>query len=298
MQLMQVNRLVTGALRFLMRSLGRFGSRRARAMAGAMVAGFLLWGLVPLAWAQSDPFQEVAAAYLVKTGKDTLWEKAADKRLPPASLTKMMTALLALEDYDPAVIVTVSRAASLETGSRLGLKAGERLALGDVLAAALINSANDACHVLADHVAGNQTRFVALMNRRAREWGLRDTHFANACGHDHPAHYSSARDLAAIAERALAHPEFAHLVAMVATDIATADGRRHFHLENKNALIGRYEGSLGVKTGFTQHAGKCLVALAQRDGKRVLLVLLNAPNRWWDAVDMLDRAFGEGRRDT
>lgn len=250
------------------------------------------WGISHPAWAQPDVFPGVAAAYLVKADQQVLWEKAPDKRLPPASLTKIMTALLVLEHYRPQQVATVSRAASAETGSRIGLRRGERMSVEDLLAATLIQSANDACHVLADHVSGSEASFVALMNRRAKEWGLRDTHFTNACGHDHPAHYSSARDLGVLAERAMALPVFAQLVPVAARDVITADGRR-FHLETHNALIGRYEGAQGVKTGFTQHAGKCLVALARRDGREILLVLLNAPNRWWDAVDILDRAFAE-----
>lgn len=258
--------------------------------------GMLLWGCA--AWAQPSPLAVAAGAYLVKADGDILWEKDADAHLPPASLTKMMTALLVLEHYDPKAVVTVRSGAVAETGSRLGLRKGERMALESVLAATLIKSANDACHVLADHVAGDETHFVQLMNRRAREWGLRDTHFVNACGHDHAGHYSSARDLAALAERAMRQPVFARLVEKATLEITTYDGRRRFSLDNHNALIGRYAGAVGVKTGFTQHAGKCLVALAQRDGKNVLLVLLNAPNRWWDAVDMLDRAFVETRHAT
>lgn len=253
----------------------------------------LFWAACQTAWAEPDAFPGVASAYLVKADSQVLWTKAPDRRLPPASLTKIMTGLLVLEYYQPGRLVVVSRQAAAETGSRIGLKAGERMHVDSLLAAMLIQSANDACHALADHVAGNERRFVALMNRRAREWGLGDTRFVNACGHDHPGHYSSARDLAALAERALAQPVFASLIPIVEGEITTSDGRRHFRLRNHNALIGRYPGALGVKTGYTPHAGKCLVALARRDGREVLLVLLNAPNRWWDAVDMLDRAFAE-----
>lgn len=253
----------------------------------------LLWATSFPVRAQPDIFPGVAAAYLVKADKQVLWEKQAGKRLPPASLTKIMTGLLVLEHYRPQQVVTVGRQAAAESGSRLGLRQGDRMSVENLLAATLIKSANDACHALADHVAGSEARFVALMNRRASEWGLRDTHFVNACGHDHPGHYSSAHDLAVLAERALAQPVFAQLVPVAASEIVTADGRRHFYLETHNALIGRYPGAQGVKTGYTQHAGKCLVALARRDGREVLLVLLNAPNRWWDAVDILDRAFAE-----
>lgn len=268
---------------------------RGTGITGVLVWILLGWGIACPVWAQPDVFPGVAAAYLVKADRQVLWEKAADKRLPPASLTKIMTALLVLEHYRPQQVVTVSRQAAAESGSRLGLRAGERMAAGDLLAATLIRSANDACHALADHVAGNETKFVALMNRRAGEWGLRDTHFTNACGHDHPGHYSSARDLAALAERARSEPVFEQLSSTLSLDIASADGRRRYSLENHNALIGRYPGAQGVKTGYTRKAGKCLVALVRRDGREVLLVLLNAPNRWWDAVDILDRALAETR---
>ena len=263
-----------------------------RIRAAAWIA-LLLCGICSPAGAQPDPFPDAAAAYLVKAGNTVLWEKAAAKRLPPASLTKLMTAFLVIEKFDPRAVVTVKSAAAAETGTRLKLKAGERLTAADLLAAALIASANDACHALADHVAGSESRFVALMNRRAREWGLRDTHFINACGHDNPQHYSSARDIAAMAERAMAHPLFAQLVATASADIATSDGRKQFRLVNTNALIGRYTGAQGIKTGYTPGAGRCLVALAQRGGRSVMLVLLNASDRWWGASDMLDLAFDQ-----
>ncbi len=104
--------------------------------------------------------------------------------LPPASLTKLMTALLVLEHDRPDETVTITPDATRETGSRLGLKSGERFRMHDLLAAALLPSANDACHALADHLAGNESAFVALMNQRAQTLGMRDTHFTNACGHD------------------------------------------------------------------------------------------------------------------
>jgi len=245
-------------------------------------AGTGPWGVLP-----------DASAYLVKADGKVLLSKDADKPLPSASLTKLMTALLVIEGNDSGRIVSVGHAAAQETGSRLGLRAGDRMQVGNLLAATLIQSANDACHALADHVAGNQARFVALMNERARTWGLADTCFANACGHDQPGHYASARDLATLAERALRQTVIAQLIALPNHTIRTADGRRRFHLRNKNFLIGRYPGTVGVKTGYTRQAGKCLIAAARQDGHNVLLVMLNAPNRWWDALDTLERAFVE-----
>jgi D-alanyl-D-alanine carboxypeptidase (penicillin-binding protein 5/6) len=203
----------------------------------------------------------------------------------------MMTALLVLERAGLGQVVVVSETASRETGTRLGLSPGDRMPVVDLLAATLLGSANDACRALADHVAGSQERFVSLMNDRAREMGLGGTRFANACGHDDPGVHSTARDLARLAEIAMENPVFARMVGMVRGEVSTADGRRKFPLENKNELVGRYRGAVGVKTGFTPGAGKCLVAVAERDGGRVLLVLLNAPDRWWKAEEMLDAAF-------
>lgn len=248
---------------------------------------------IPAGAETEEAFPHAAAAYLVRIDHRETWSHRANLRLPPASLTKIMTALLALEHGRLRDSVTVSRRAAAETGMRLGLRAGERYRAADLLAATLLQSANDACHALAEHLAGSERAFVARMNRRASELGLSDTHFANACGHDDPRHYSSAHDLARLAETALAQPLFADLTARVETSIATLDGRRNFRLVNRNELVGRYPGATGVKSGYTPQAGKCLVAYARRNETAVMAVLLNAPDRWWTAVAMLDRAFAE-----
>lgn len=246
----------------------------------------------PAAWAQvHDPFTQPAAAYVLMVQGETLWARHPMRPLPPASLTKVMTALLVQERARPDDVVTIGPDAARETGSRLGLHVGERIRVSDLLAAILLTSANDACHALADHIAGGETRFVEWMNRRAQELGLRQTRFANACGHDQDGHYSSAHDLAVLAQTAMDNPAFAALVATVRMTVRTLDGRRSYELENKNELIGRYPGAVGVKTGFTAQAGKCVIAAVQRDGRRVLLVLLNAPDRWWTAAAMLDHVF-------
>jgi D-alanyl-D-alanine carboxypeptidase (penicillin-binding protein 5/6) len=264
----------------------------------ALLLAFSLGIVASAAWAAAegpgDPFGNVAAAYLVNIDGREVWARNPDRRLAPGSLTKMMTGLLVLERADPGEVATVSREASRETGTRLGLEAGDRMPVIDLLAAALLGSANDACHALADHVAGSEKKFVVLMNARAREMGLSNTRFANACGHDATGLYSTARDLARLAETAVGNPVFAKIVGMEDGWISTVDARRKFPLENKNELIGRYRGAKGVKTGFTGRAGKCLAAFAERDGKRVLLVLLNAPDRWWKAEEILDAAFARG----
>lgn len=254
---------------------------------------FACWFAGFPAAAATDPFPQLADAYLVQIGERDLWAGQADKRLPPASLTKVMTALLVLEDYRPAQIVTVSKSAAQATGSRIRLKAGDKLSVGALLAATLIASANDACEALAEFKAGSVDAFVAQMNARAQSLGLGNTHFSNPCGFDTPEHYSSANDLARIAHAALAYPEFAVIVAKPEDEIATTDGRRRFRFKNKNALIGSYAPAIGVKTGYTSRAGKCLIALARKEGAQVLLVLLNAKSRWWDAIGIIENAFDE-----
>jgi len=264
----------------------------------ALLLAFSLGIVASTAWGEAagpgDPFGNVAAAYLVKVDGREVWARNPSTRLPPGSLAKMMTALLVLERADLRSVVTVSREASMETGTRLGLSPGDRVTVVELLAATLIGSANDACHALADHVAGSETKFVALMNARAREIGLSGTRFANACGHDAPGMCSTARDLARLAETALGNPVFAKMAGLEESWISTADAGKKFPLRNSNLLLGRYRGAIGVKTGFTRSAGKCLVALAERGGTRVLLVLLNAPDRWWKAEEILDAAFAHG----
>jgi D-alanyl-D-alanine carboxypeptidase (penicillin-binding protein 5/6) len=261
-----------------------------------------LWGITATVWlilfagaayasGVADPFPEAALSYIVKVDSGILWAHNPYRRLPPASLTKIITALLVLEKGRLDEVISVSRSAAGETGARLGLRTGERMKVSYLLAATILTSANDACRLLAEYVGGTETDFVARMNRRAKELGMESTHFTNASGHDNPNHYSTAHDLLILAETALRNRLFAELTGMIDTHIDTADGRRIFYLVNKNELVGRYPGAVGVKTGYTLRAGKCLIALVKRKEGKVLLVLLNAPDRWWSALEILDRAF-------
>lgn len=257
-----------------------------------------LWLLchVTLAAALPDLFPDVARAYRVEIDSTPTWERKAHERLPPASLTKLMTALLASEQGDLQSSVTITPAAARETGARIQLKAGERYRLHDLLAATLMASANDACHALADALAGNERAFVQRMNQRAAELGMHDTHFTNACGHDDRGHLSSAHDLALLAHQIIRQSQLLQLTSRIEQHIESVDGARRIRFENKNALVGRYRGAFGLKTGYTARAGKCLIAYAKRGDTTVLLVLLHGNDRWWDAVDILDVAFAEAQR--
>lgn len=264
-------------------------------------AAILLVLLRPAAWAASGPedaFPGLADAYLVQVDGKTLWARHADRRLPPASLTKVMTALLVLEGGRLDEVVTIAPPAAAQRGTRLGLHAGDRMRVPDLLRATLIGSANDACYALAQWSGeGSATVFVARMNARARALGLSATRFANPCGFDAPGHSASARDLARLTMQALRVPLFAQIVAQERASLRTVDGARAFDVRSTNALLGRLPGARGVKSGYTARAGKCLIALAERDGVRVLMVMLNAHDRWWDAHGVIDHAFGMHARD-
>lgn len=245
----------------------------------------------PRAFAVENPFPKAGAGYVVQRDGKTIWAGNASRRLPPASLAKMMTALIVIESGGLDRAVTVSSGAASETGTRLGLKAGETLAARDLLTAAVMRSANDACRALADDRGKTQELFVGEMNRRAATLGMTDTRFKDACGHDLDGQYSTASDLALLAAAVAARPEYLGLSKREHAVIKTVDGAKKFEFDNTNALIGRYPGAIGLKTGTTPAAGTCLAALAERDGVRVLVILLNSRDRWWGGDAILDRAF-------
>ena len=247
-------------------------------------------GRDPKATSLPDRFPGVAGAYLVRRDGVDLWGARVDAPLPPASLAKLMTALLVVEAGRADDVVTVSARAAGTGGARVGLRAGERLSVSALLAALLLRSANDACVALAEWRDGSEKAFVARMNARAAELGLAGTRFAGACGLDAAGQHSSARDLAALAERVLRQPALAALAARERMAIRS-EGDRVFALVNTNAMLGRVPGVDGLKTGFTNGAGRCLVVSAERGGVRVLAVLLGAGDRWWDAVAMVEQAF-------
>jgi D-alanyl-D-alanine carboxypeptidase (penicillin-binding protein 5/6) len=240
-----------------------------------------------------DRFPGAAASYLVAVDGRVVWERKADTPRAPASLTKMMTALVLLErGWDPSAVVTVTARAAAATGSRAGLRAGDRVTAGELFSAMLVGSSNDACAALAEHAGGSAAAFVSRMNARAREMGLAATQFANPCGHDDPGQRSSARDLRMVAEAAMARPEIAAVVKQTAASMVTSQGRK-MSVKTGNQLLDRCPGVYGVKSGYTPEAGKCLVAAAERNGKKVLVVLLNADNRWWNAAALIEAAFDE-----
>lgn len=262
-------------------------------MRSALSAALCILIFCAASWANAtEPvFDPQARASLVRIGDEIVWSQAADQRMPHASITKLMLALLIMDHYNPDAIVTVSKAAAAKPPSKLGLRAGEEMRLEEMLSATLVKSANDACVALADWHSGSEELFVAEMNRRAAELGLYDTHFADACGFDKPDHYSTAHDIVALVDVVLANPILAEMLMLPEVTVRTADTGRTFVLKNTNQLLGDYDGAMGGKTGYTNRAGPCLVAISERDGVQVLVVLLNAKNRWPDARRTFDLAF-------
>lgn len=232
------------------------------------------------------PVVKAAALYLVEleSGR-VLIEQNATRRLPPASLTKIMTALVALDAAPLQEVVKIDRRAVVHHSS-YHFRAGEQFLLRDLLTAMLVASANDACEAIAWHIGGDDKRFVAMMNERADKLGLKSTHFANPCGFDAPEHYSTAADLAKLTERALQEPIFSMMVRTLVRDIATVNGTRQMVLRSTNELLVDPDVN-GVKTGYTSKAGRCLIASMFKDGHRLLLVGLNLMDQWEQASRLL-----------
>lgn len=221
-----------------------------------------------------------------------LFGKSIHLRLPPASTTKIMTALLTIEHGQLDTRVTVSPLAAGQIGTRMGLEAGERFSERDLLYGLLLPSGNDAAMALAQQQAPTVQAFVDLMNAKAKELGLSDTHFVNPHGLDDPAHLSSANDLAKLARYALrTEPLFDQYVATAHFVVLAAAGHPAFDLTNLNKLLGSYPGADGVKTGTTPAAGQVLVGAATRNGHRLLAVVMSSQDRYADARAILDRGF-------
>lgn len=232
-----------------------------------------------------------------KTG-EILYEKNSHEKLHPASMTKMMSMLLILEAIENKIInwddiVVVSPNASSMGGSQILLEIGEKMSVSDLFKGVAIASGNDAVVALAEKVAGNESLFVEKMNNKAKELGLKDTHFSNCHGLDSTDHYSSAYDMSLIAKELSTHEEV-FKYSSIYEDYLRKDTERKFWLVNTNKLVRFYNGADGFKTGYTNLAGYCLTATALRDGMRVIAVVMgeeNSNTRNSEVSEMLDYAF-------
>lgn len=245
--------------------------------------------------AQAAPPATSAASFalLDPVSGALLAEHDASTRRPMASTTKIMTALVILEHCTLDSVVTVAPEAVGTEGSSVYLYAGERITVRDLLYALLLSSANDAAVALAIHAAGSIEGFADLMNAKAAELGLSDTHFCNPHGLHHNDHYTTARDLARLTAAALQNPVFAEIVATKRYTPAVGENGAARLFLNHNRLLRTYVGCIGVKTGFTKAGGRCLVSAARKNGLTLIAVTLNDPNDWRDHTALLDWGFSQ-----
>ncbi len=229
-----------------------------------------------------------ATLYEPETGL-FLYEKNADEKLPMASTTKIMTALVTLKHCELNDLVEISNQATGIEGSSAYLKAGELLTVEQLLYALLLQSANDAATALAIHVSGNVEDFSLLMNEYAKEIGAINTSFTNPHGLDDDEHYTTSRDLALIAADAIKNDNFLKIVSTKQKTFNTEYNTRTY--VNHNKLLRLYDGCIGIKTGFTKKSGRCLVGAALRDGLTLISVTLDAPSDWNDHRLMFDYGY-------
>ena len=233
--------------------------------------------------------------YMYNADHSILYEKSADEKAYPASTTKIMTALVTLENlekYDSPITQTVevpAEAAGVE-GSSLYLAAGEKISMEDLLYGLMLVSGNDAATALACIIGGTQENFVSMMNDKAAELHCSSTHFTNPSGLFDEDHYTTARDMAVIAREAMKDPTFRKIVAAKDHKAQRTDSD-YLTFHNKNKTIFQYDGGTGIKIGYTQASGRTLVASAERDGRSMICVVMSAPDWFQDAYKLMDYGF-------
>ncbi len=277
-----------------------------RTLAVLMVLG-LAWGAatgpgtVQAAGEATVRIASPSALLMEAVSGRVLWEKDADRRASPASVTKLMTLFLAYEALAEGRVslddrVVASEAAASLGGTQIWLYPGEEMPFRDILLAVAVGSANDAAVALAEHVAGSEEAFVALMNRRAEELGLGDTRFANCHGLDAEDHYTSTRDVARLSrELVLRFPQVLELTSQYLAYVRQHLGPDHTELANRNRLVRFYPGADGLKTGWTRQAGYCVAVTACREGTRLIVVVMASASRTQrdtDARILLNYGFG------
>lgn len=256
-------------------------------------------GILPLSGkvsAQSAPVLSAVSAVLINARTGTIiYGKNYNEPLAMASTTKIMTALLTIEAGDLDTRFTADEYAIRVEGTSMGLKEGDIVTRRALLYGMLLPSGNDAANAAAVNVGGSMSDFVKMMNEKAEELGLSNTHFANPSGLDADGHYTTALDLALLTMYALENPVFAEICACSEAKVEFGNPPYLRTLSNSNKMLWQYDGCIGVKTGFTDNARRCLVSAAQRNGVTLICVTLNAPDDWNDHAKLLDHGFEQVR---
>ena len=277
----------------------RFFVPTTRRLLAVLLSTALLLCGIPCGRAAGPDISAPSAILMDAATGTILYEKNAHEKLAPASVTKVMTLLLVMEALDSGRItwddmVTASESAAAKGGSQVYLEVGEQMSMDEMLKSVVVSSANDCATALAEHVAGSEAAFVDMMNARAAELGLEDTHFVNCTGlDDDPAakeHLTSAHDIAVMSRELLTHDAIRKYTTIWMDTVR--DGK--FGLSNTNKLVRFYQGTTGLKTGYTSSAGHCLSASAERDGIELIAVVLhcaNSTDRFQSAKALLDYGF-------
>lgn len=219
-----------------------------------------------------------------------LYQKEPDLRLLPASTEKMMTGLVAYEDYPLSKVLTVGE---IEIdGNTIGLVAGEQITVENLLYGLLVGSGNDAAEVLAENYPGGMNVFISAMNKKAAELELGNTNFSNPIGLDEPNNYSSARDLVKLADHLVNIQTLSKIVSTPEITITDISGTMEHPLKNTNELVGKVDGVKGVKTGWTENAGQCLVSWIEKDGRRIVIAILGSSDRFRETQRLISWVFG------
>lgn len=222
-----------------------------------------------------------------------LYEKNADKQMAPASITKMMTALVALDAYSLDDVIKVQTV--ITEGRTMGLVSNEEITVENLLYGMLVHSGNDAAYVLAQQYPAGFGSFIAAMNAKAKELGLTSTHFTNPMGFDDFEQYSTPRDLLRLAQAVLSHKELTKIVSIPNITVSDVSHSLYHHLTNVNELVGKIPGVSGIKTGLTEQAGESLVSVVERGGHRVFIVLLRSKNRFKETEEIINWVFSSYR---
>jgi len=231
-----------------------------------------------------------SAVVMEQTTKSILFSKNSKAKMKPASTTKILTAICALEYGNIDDIVTVSVNAANQEGSSMYIEAGEKIKLESLIYGLMLNSGNDAAVAIAEHISGSEKKFSELMNKKAKEIGAKSCNFVTPNGLDDDNHFVTAEDLALITAYALKNEKFCEIV-KTRTKLVTTEKNVKKYLTNHNKMLGLYNGCIGVKTGFTKASGRTLVTAAEKNGIKIIAVTLKAPNDWNDHKKLLDYGF-------
>ncbi|MBI5613695.1 D-alanyl-D-alanine carboxypeptidase [Candidatus Gottesmanbacteria bacterium] len=248
---------------------------------------------------QSYPGQEISASGIVVLDVASgvfLYKRNEEEKFAPASTTKILTALVAIDSFDPDAVLTVNTV--MNNGQSMGLVKGERMTLENLLYGTLVFSGNDAAYTLAENYPGGVDAFVVAMNAKALALHLNNSHFTNSVGYDDPLHKITATDLARLASVAISNKLIAKIVAVPQITVSDVTFTYFHALKNVNQLLGKIPGVGGIKTGWTEEAGENLVTLVEREGHKEIIVTLKSKDRFEDTKNLINWIFSSYQWET